>query len=114
MNNKLSIYLQMALSQPQRALVIYKTEDDLNELETAFLKESSAGLMINRLSQASQSPATFIWKPDAEQFSQELNLYKDLNDLHILILAFSEKEFAKLEDSLQNEVLSGFTPIFRF
>lgn len=114
MNSKLSIYLQMALAQPQRGLVIYKTEGDLNELETAFLKESPSGLLINSLNQLPQSPTTFIWKPSAEQFSQELNLYKELNDLHILVLAFSENEFAKLEDSLQNEVLSEFTPIFRF
>ena len=114
MFNKLEMFAEMALADPQRSLFIYRTPADLGELNQALGGKAANILRVTSLNELPQTPCIALWITSAKELSESWAAFDGLNDLSILMVALKEDELNELDDDAQDEILHSFAPIFKY
>lgn len=114
MSNKLEMFVDMALSEPQRSLFLYRTPEDLEELQEALRGKAAKILRVTNLNELPETPCVALLETTAKDLQESWSLLDQINEFHILMVAINEADLNEMDDDSQDEILHSFAPIFKY
>lgn len=114
MGQKLEMFLEMVLSEPQVGLFLYRDNQELEDFKQALQRKERKLLSVHRLNEVPQTPCIALCETSLTQLMNEWQSLTAINEMAILLVALNENDLNGLGNDAQDQILQYFSPIFRF
>src|SRR3989338_1417642 len=111
MPNNLEMFVEMALSEPQKSLFLYRTAEDLEELNQALRGKVAKILRVTNLNELPETPCIALLETTTKDLQESWGLLDQINEFHILMVAVKEADLNEMDEDSQDEILHSFAPI---